>query len=340
MRSIDKGVDNMSSSRRIKCPDCGREVLERNMRNHYRRLHPNLDPYTRIKEAERSFKKPRRIKFDVKTSPLVPIIGAIVIAVLLVIAGLLVYSTFSDGAGPPGPRDIFYAASDGAVINATYYGCGEPDRPTIFLIHDIGGNREQWSEFAKYLRDKGFNVMAPDLRGHGESTNSLEAGVHYDWREMDPEDFEEVGRDIEAGAKWIRDTDEEGEKNTDASTGAALIGVGRGGQFALNQASRMSRKDQKTLQFLSACMISPIMDTVLDLEQVAENWGDVRPIMFAGSEGDGNAVNAIDKLMERRPENGMEVMVDGSDQGVSLVKKDPVKNGILTNLDRGFSEGS
>ena len=328
-----------SSSQRIECPDCGRKILKRNIRNHYRRLHPELDPYERLREAEKASRRPIMIPFDVKTSPVVAILGTLLVAILLVVGGLVILSMVSVNSEPPKPRDIFYAASDGAVINATYYPSHEADRPTVFLIHDIGKDRTQWEDFAIVLRDKGYNVLAPDLRGHGESINSLESGVVYDWREMSNEDFTDISRDIEAGSKWIRGTGEDGEKNTEASGQAALIGVGRGGQFALVQAGRMSRQNKETLQFVSACLISPTMDSMgLDIGQTVEDWGDVRPIMFAGSEDDGSAVKAIDELMERRPENGVEVIVGGGEQGISLIEREPIRKEIFKTLVKGFSD--
>lgn len=57
----------------------------------------------------------------------------------------------------------------------------EGEGPTIVLLHGIGGNHTVWNEVIPGLA-KGFQVLAPDLRGHGRSPAPPES--HYTFREM------------------------------------------------------------------------------------------------------------------------------------------------------------
>lgn len=53
-----------------------------------------------------------------------------------------------------------------------YLEAGEGE--TILLIHGFGGDKDNWTRFAKYLV-KGYHVIAPDLPGFGESSRSEKA---------------------------------------------------------------------------------------------------------------------------------------------------------------------
>ncbi|MEV0255304.1 SDR family oxidoreductase [Streptomyces sp. NPDC050732] len=46
---------------------------------------------------------------------------------------------------------------------------GDPDRPTVLLVHGYPDSKEVWSEVAERLADR-FHVVLYDVRGHGRST--------------------------------------------------------------------------------------------------------------------------------------------------------------------------
>lgn len=46
-------------------------------------------------------------------------------------------------------------------------------RPTILFLHGKGGNAAEWRPEALRALDCGYNVLLPDLRGHGESGGGL-----------------------------------------------------------------------------------------------------------------------------------------------------------------------
>jgi len=51
--------------------------------------------------------------------------------------------------------------------------------PTMVLLHGAGLNRTVWTLFTRYFARRGYNVLTPDLPGHGNSSgavlNSIEA---------------------------------------------------------------------------------------------------------------------------------------------------------------------
>ena len=46
---------------------------------------------------------------------------------------------------------------------------GDPERPTILMLHGGGQNRLSWKNTGQVLADNGFHVIALDARGHGDS---------------------------------------------------------------------------------------------------------------------------------------------------------------------------
>lgn len=46
-------------------------------------------------------------------------------------------------------------------------------RANILIAHGMGEHSARYGEFARKLNDEGFNVIAPDLRGHGRSLKPL-----------------------------------------------------------------------------------------------------------------------------------------------------------------------
>ncbi len=60
-------------------------------------------------------------------------------------------------------------AADGARMSAWWVVPRESNGRTVLLLHGIGGNRVDMSGFADIFVAKGYDVLLPDSRGHGES---------------------------------------------------------------------------------------------------------------------------------------------------------------------------
>ncbi len=74
----------------------------------------------------------------------------------------------------PKPEDITLSTADRVQLVLTYYrGTKGKESIPIVLLHGYGSkhNRTDYTKFlARFLQAKGFAVVAPDLRGHGDST--------------------------------------------------------------------------------------------------------------------------------------------------------------------------
>jgi pimeloyl-ACP methyl ester carboxylesterase len=64
-------------------------------------------------------------------------------------------------------------ASDGARLSAWYVAPPRPNGRSVILLHGIAGNRVDVSGYADIFLAKGYSVLLPDSRDHGESGGRL-----------------------------------------------------------------------------------------------------------------------------------------------------------------------
>jgi dienelactone hydrolase len=69
-------------------------------------------------------------------------------------------------------QNVKFDSYDGVELHGSFYASGGR-APCVLMVHKIGENRdkEDWKALAKSLQEKGFTVLAFDLRGHGDSTD-------------------------------------------------------------------------------------------------------------------------------------------------------------------------
>ncbi|NOY35680.1 MAG: alpha/beta fold hydrolase, partial [bacterium] len=66
-------------------------------------------------------------------------------------------------------EQIKLKTDDGVEIAGDYYPASPTGAPAVVLTHMMPSTKESWREFAAGLNKAGFQCLAIDLRGHGES---------------------------------------------------------------------------------------------------------------------------------------------------------------------------
>ena len=89
-------------------------------------------------------------------------------------------------------EDVNIPASDGVILRAWYAQPSSYNGNSVLLLHGVGDNREGMSGYAELFLVKGYAVLLPDSRAHGESGGSI---VTYGLRESD---------DIHRWIEWMR----------------------------------------------------------------------------------------------------------------------------------------
>lgn len=79
----------------------------------------------------------------------------------------------------PGRRDAVITAVDGLSLHAYVLPAAAPeDHRWAVCIHGYGDSAGSMGLYARHYADRGWNVLLPDLRGHGESEGNY---VGYGW---------------------------------------------------------------------------------------------------------------------------------------------------------------
>lgn len=66
-------------------------------------------------------------------------------------------------------QKVRFKTEDGIEIVGNYFPAEKNDAPAVIFLHMMPETKESWNEFAKKINQNGFQCLAIDLRGHGES---------------------------------------------------------------------------------------------------------------------------------------------------------------------------
>lgn len=213
-------------------------------------------------------------------------------------------------------QEISYATQDNLTIFGSWITPHTSEetslskRPTVILLHDYGFNRREWGIFIPDLIEHGFNVLAFDLRGHGQSKESGSASVDY---------LMSVGvLDVEAALKWVTS-----QKNTDKKR-ISLIGVGVGADITFLCAGQLRK------HIRSAVVISPTYSAVIEGNIVS---AEPHAVLFCASvkSSNGMAMMAAETLSNFTQDPKKIVIYNSAAHGFTLFYKHPqIKREILS----------
>ena len=141
----------------------------------------------------------------------------------------------SDGASMPEVSPVTYKTPDGVRIVADYYlpktKAGR-HAPVVILLHQYPSTRSSWKPIVPRFHRAGYAVLAPDLRGHGESVKPKEMNLEKGRKDQSPEHYRAAYQDLLGAYEWLRN-----RKEVDRSR-FALIGASIGSSVALDYAAR------------------------------------------------------------------------------------------------------
>ncbi len=73
---------------------------------------------------------------------------------------------------PVAPQVVTAEAEDGLTLVADFY-LVDPARPTVLLLHELYTTRTSWEPLLRPLLGSGYNVLAVDVRGYGQTRGSI-----------------------------------------------------------------------------------------------------------------------------------------------------------------------
>jgi len=136
--------------------------------------------------------------------------------------------------GPPKAEEVVLPVGDGLELAATYFpGSEGKDSVPVVLLHMWKRSRNDYKELAPFLQRKGYAVLVPDLRGHGDST-TISTGTKVetlDAAKMSARQFPlMVTQDMKAVKDFLWDRNNAKELNLDK---LCVVGAEMGASVAL-----------------------------------------------------------------------------------------------------------
>lgn len=214
--------------------------------------------------------------------------------------------------------------SDGVTVAAWYYPIPKDARPigAVILVHDLGGSHRTVEPLAKALQAAGCVVVAPDVRGHGESrVATLPDGQDDQSKLLKKPDFDQIaasrgGRmrdqsgvygDIESARNWLKkQMAADGIPN---ETPLFVIGSGLGAMLAANWTAADAMwpdlaSGPQGREVAGLVMISPSFATKgYSLAPALANEFVRRavPVLLIAGATDRDAIKVFDQIKRQRP---------------------------------------
>jgi alpha-beta hydrolase superfamily lysophospholipase len=213
--------------------------------------------------------------------------------------------------------------SDGIEVAAWHYPVLEGTAPlgTVILLHDLGGSHRTVEPLAKALQAAGCTVVAPDLRGHGQSPiKTLPAGDGDQSRILKKPDFEMIaatsgGRvreqsglrgDVECVRNWIHARIAEGRL---AKAPLFVVGSGLGASIAASWTAADAMwpdiaSGPQGREVAGLVMISPAFATKgysLAPALATDTLKRFVPVLVIAATDDRDAIKVFDQMKRQRP---------------------------------------
>lgn len=192
---------------------------------------------------------------------------------------------------PVAPQVVTTEAEDGLTLVGDFYRM-DPGRPTVLLLHELYTTRESWGDLLYPLLESGYNVLAVDVRGYGETRGGINWGRAVD--------------DVAAWLTWLREV---GGVRPDA---ISTLGSSMGSTLAIVGCAQ----DEFCR---GAIAISPGWSYYGI--SLAEHLA-AKPVLVIYAERDRWPALGIDDMREAAPETLAEHVYAGNAHGMNLVEEE------------------
>lgn len=209
------------------------------------------------------------------------------------------------GEGAAAPATVSFATSDGWKIYASYWDAGA-GKPAAILLHMLIADRHSYDGLGAKLAAAGFNVLALDSRGHGDSTNK--DGETRRYAEFDDAEHGSSLLDAAAAKDFLAG------KGADTSK-LVIVGASIGANFALNYGA-------EDADVRAVVLLSPGLDYhgVETAAAMAKYRG--RPAYLVASDEDKYSADSVGKLHEIAADAALKLFTDAG-HGTRIFKAEP-----------------
>lgn len=156
--------------------------------------------------------------------------------------------------------------------------------PAVLLLHGYGENRSAWKDFSRLLVNRGWAVMALDLRGHGESLikNQRPLQASPEWRT----NMHEFPVDLDPALDWLKSRPRVDNRRI------VVMGFDVGANLALISSGRFE-------EVRTAVAIKPNLDEALALAGSAQDFQPRSTLVVVSTQAEGDRIKALVKAPSR-----------------------------------------
>ncbi|MBU5688752.1 MAG: alpha/beta fold hydrolase [Candidatus Aenigmarchaeota archaeon] len=214
---------------------------------------------------------------------------------------------------------VSFKTDDGFLIYGNLYEPENSNGKALILLHMLRTDKSYWQDFAEKLKQKGYTVLAIDLRGHGESV--LKNNKKVTWQDFNENDFRNMVLDVKAAKLFLI------EKGINERK-IGLIGASIGANTALNYAAT-----DEEIRFIA--LLSPGLNYRGVTTEEAIKIYD-RPIFIAASKEDEPAASSSQKLYELASGQKVLKMYENAGHGTWMFGKTNLDQELISWLEKTF----
>jgi dienelactone hydrolase len=218
------------------------------------------------------------------------------------------------------PERVSFRSADGVEIVGSFYPSPQPRSAAVLMMHQWQGDRGDYARLAASFQNAGFNVLAIDGRGFGESTrrgaDTVSAG-------RTPEDVAGMKDDVNAAVEFLAH-----QPNVDPNR-LGVIGASYGSSLAIIHAARDPR-------IKAVALLSPGLNYFgnLETEGPVRDYGP-RPLLIVAAEDDPESASdsrVLDKAATGS-QHQLKIYPNGG-HGTKLFAAQPTLEGDLLDFFR------
>jgi len=195
-------------------------------------------------------------------------------------------AVIEESAGSGSTSDAMLKSFDLVELHASFempVGVPAPI-PAVLLLHGYGEDRSVWKDFSKELVNRGWAVMALDLRGHGQSRmkNQRPIQASPDWRK----NLHEFPVDLDPALDWLKSRPRLDNRRI------VVIGFDVGANLALIASGRFQ-------EVRTVVALKPNFEESLALAGSAQDFQPRSSLIIAANPSEGDRLKAAVKAPAR-----------------------------------------
>jgi len=204
-------------------------------------------------------------------------------------------------------KEVKLKTADEVEIVADYYSISNKNAQAVVFLHMLPATKESWNSFAKKFNEAGFQCLAIDLRGHGQSEEGPEGS-----KDFTDEQHQSSINDVDAAVEFFVLKGVPLKK-------IILVGASIGANLSLWFQSKNS-------EIKASVLLSPGLSYKgIDTEPFIKKLSEDQCVFFsAGGENDDYSTETVQKLSERVKEENTKVEIfRNAGHGTTILKEHP-----------------